>query len=886
MISLSRFAVRLVSAGLLLAAYGISAGEILLLGNPAERNVIQEKILKPNGIRHKNSDEWVKPQDYGKYAAVLYAGKASSGGKWSAPDEIAALRSYLTKGGTVIVCSGAINDLSGTKRSLKPLEKILGFALCGAIPPGKYDAVRFTAAAGKQFAGAPFIRRSWRWSSTNGPAKVTSAEVLAEYTGPGAQARPAILVNRIGSGCCFTINPSLHGLTRQMKSLGSVDGEGVFTLNEDGLRLQALEQLYLAVLKQVKGLEVEQTVGKNSWRTKPLGSPGKLTFQTERIHPPEFRLPAPLKPAVLLAENGQAKAVIVCADPKFVALAKEIKYHLDRITGGNFPITDKKPAAGPSIELIADSALPPETAVVRTEKNRVLLSGPADGLPLAVCYFLEKLGCRYLWPGELGKVIPSKPTLHAPEMNLKAAPVLQYRRVRNVHTGKPGTLSTGMRLAGVRDPKVEQRYNRLYSAQSVDHKGNSGLFRWHGQGARTRYQWGHAMGYLWKKYGTEHPDYFALQANGSRSQAAAPDRPRLCKSNPELAKAILHDAEEYFTAHPEANSRSVCLNDGGRTNFCLCENCRKLDPVNAYPITMNIRQPGGGTRSIAYVSLTDRVLDFFNRVAEPLVRKFPDKKLTIYIYSLYSSLPVKVRPHPALVLYLTDFSYTNEARRQRCLNDYAKWCSFGNPVLFRPNALLGFGSVPAPQNYARKIFNDLEFFKANGLVGTDYDCNEKHWACKGLTYYALLKAHWNPDRLDFDAILDDYCRSGFGPAAEEVKQYFLRLEKITDRAAAERKPYLEFYTPAAAAELRSLLDQAAAKAGNDETVRKRIEFLKLGLTAGDYTLAMQQALDRKDRAGFVRARDGMRQWLQKTMFESPFAIYPAQLSRQSNLAVK
>ena len=63
-------------------------------------------------------------------------------------------------------------------------------------------------------------------------------------------------------------------------------------------------------------------------------------------------------------------------------------------------------------------------------------------------------------------------------------------------------------------------------------------------------------------------------------------------------------------------------------------------------------------------------------------------------------------------------------------------------------------------------------------------------------------------------------------------------------------------------------------------------FLKLGLTAGDYTVAMHQALKRKDRAGFLKVRQEMRQWLQKTMFDSPFAIYPPSLSRQSGLAVR
>ena len=135
-------------------------------------------------------------------------------------------------------------------------------------------------------------------------------------------------------------------------------------------------------------------------------------------------------------------------------------------------------------------------------------------------------------------------------------------------------------------------------------------------------------------------------------------------------------------------------------------------------------------------------------------------------------------------------------------------------------------------------------------------------------------------------MLDDYCRSGFGPAAEEVKQYFLRLEKIADQAAAEKKPYLDVFTPEAAAELRKLLDRAEVKAGGDQTVRKRIEFLKIGLTAGDYTLAMRQARNSQDRQKFVRVRTEMRDWLRKTMMESPFAIYPATISRNSDLATK
>ncbi|MBR4663512.1 MAG: hypothetical protein IKO93_06525, partial [Lentisphaeria bacterium] len=84
------------TAGLLLAASSlVMAGEILLLGSPLERSVIREKILRPNGIRHNDSAEWVAPGDFGKYAAVLLVDRDKSSGKWSAKSDIDALRKYL-----------------------------------------------------------------------------------------------------------------------------------------------------------------------------------------------------------------------------------------------------------------------------------------------------------------------------------------------------------------------------------------------------------------------------------------------------------------------------------------------------------------------------------------------------------------------------------------------------------------------------------------------------------------------------------------------------------------------------------------------------------------------------------------------------------------------
>ena len=112
----------------------------------------------------------------------------------------------------------------------------------------------------------------------------------------------------------------------------------------------------------------------------------------------------------------------------------------------------------------------------------------------------------------------------------------------------------------------------------------------------------------------------------------------------------------------------------------------------------------------------------------------------------------------------------------------------------------------------------------------------------------LARLHWNPE-LDVDAVIDDYCRSGFGPGWEHVRHYFTRLEEITDRIAegnvlevtpneyiiSRYYPGIPFrfgisepYTPEVITELRGRLD-AAAKASDDAKVHARIALLRAGL---------------------------------------------------------
>src|SRR5262249_25618422 len=84
----------------------------------------------------------------------------------------------------------------------------------------------------------------------------------------------------------------------------------------------------------------------------------------------------------------------------------------------------------------------------------------------------------------------------------------------------------------------------------------------------------------WDEWGATHPEWFALQADGTRDQSKAKERWRLCVSNPGLVEHVANDIIARLKEKPQSII-SLCPNDGGFSSFCQCPECQKLDPPNA-----------------------------------------------------------------------------------------------------------------------------------------------------------------------------------------------------------------------------------------------------------------------------------------------------------------
>lgn len=501
---------------------------------------------------------------------------------------------------------------------------------------------------------------------------------------------------------------------------------------------------------------------------------------------------------------------------------------------------------------------------------------PADphGTRYAVTTFLEdRLGVRYLWPGESGKVVPRRDTIVVDDFQYRFTPALGQRRIRSM--GYHDRVQVGLDRLGF----TKADYGRLRTQAERTQAESPDWFGWQRLGGTLNMSGGHAFGHLWAKYGKDHPEWFALQPDGSRDQSRGPDRARLCKSNPDLIAAVAREKIDDFNRNPALLGVALGPNDGGRASFCTCPKCEALDSPRGRKVLLWDFSKGA-RRDFEHVSLTDRMVYFWNGVAEQVAKVHPDKFLVVDAYSAYAAPPVERKLHPNLVVRFAPLGYHDEEYRQEGLKDWEGWSKAARRIYFRPNLMLLGRREGLPLLYAHKFGKDFRHLAGHGMMGTDFDACCHHWSTQGLNYYVVARLHWNPEQ-DVDALIEDYCRAGFGPAARPVRRYLDRLESLMNEAARKKGKATAAFPPEALAGLRKELNQARKEAADDPAVTKRIAFLELGLRwtaleAGAHALLADPA--KADREAARKVLDERFALMREVFQQAPLALNVAYIS--------
>ncbi|NUN92188.1 MAG: DUF4838 domain-containing protein [Verrucomicrobiae bacterium] len=560
---------------------------------------------------------------------------------------------------------------------------------------------------------------------------------------------------------------------------------------------------------------------------------------------------SPALSALTLVENGAPRCAIVVAVSTNANAAyssklagEELAHVLRVMSGASVPIVPEAQLArcalpsnttlvyvGPT-EAARQRGLDAkqfayEEAVVQTATNAVFVIGddrvPLPGTHHAATLLCEKfLGARWLWPGDLGEVIPRRATVTLPDaIDVRQTPSVRIRFWRDVANNATfikqyaeplGWTTNEWRQMGRESTQWTLR-NRMQKRSGIDVRAGHAYERWY------------------ERFGESHPEYFAVQPCGQRDlKPRDPTAVKLCHSSPSVIDQVVADIEEAFRKEPEMASFSLSPNDGGFTGHCMCARCKAWDEPDGPPMRL---QDAVTREWFEYVSLSDRMVRFYNAVAERVSAHHPNLLLVGHAYCAYDPPPVRAKVHPNVVIsYVGSNPYLSEANRRGERARWEGWARTGARMMWRPNWLDQLMGLPV--DMTRPFAEDLSFaVRRARLIGTDFDSQYHVWGGMGLSHYVLARLLWDVN-LDVDALIQDYCAAGFGRAAPAVHEYFMQIRRVSERHAAgwnRVAPWYDsngpsFYDETFFREARRGLDRATARAATDPpAVRDRIQFL-------------------------------------------------------------
>jgi hypothetical protein len=415
------------------------------------------------------------------------------------------------------------------------------------------------------------------------------------------------------------------------------------------------------------------------------------------------------------------------------------------------------------------------------------------GTANAVYTFIEKkLDVRWLWPGALGEDIIKRDTIALATFEYRFHPVFLKR---HFWPRQP------------RDWHLHQRH-LLYSYDA---------------------QSGHAFTDWWDKYHDTHPEYFALQSNGKRTPAKEGSTVKICISNPGVWKQWLDNAEEKLRADPTLRVISATPNDGPW--HCTCENCRAWDHPDA---------PKDGNQS----SLTERHVKFWNILARGLKERFPNRDVYVGVaaYAAYGAPPVAEPLEKNIaVSHVGFFPLTSEINREEGKKGWQKWAEKATLMFYRPNLWYWGGGVWGfPEVAMKKTIEDFRFLADNKCIGIEVDVVRGVWSTQGPQYYLMAQLTYDPYQ-DGAAVMKDYYKRAFGPAAVELETYWTRMEDARDAIVSDpefklgsasryKLPviFARIYSEEWMGQTDAVLKQAEAKVADSELYRRRVAYVRAG----------------------------------------------------------
>ena len=566
--------------------------------------------------------------------------------------------------------------------------------------------------------------------------------------------------------------------------------------------------------------------------------------------------------AAFALDINLAKAEISVSDPgnaNQVYAARELEKHLNLISGCKdrkrtgcanavFVIGSPAPGMRKAADFEALAAVKDGKVYFWGDDGRSAYKGevPCGGSMFAVYAFLDKvLGVKWVFPGDDGIVYQRRSRISVKEgWKDRFVPPLLSTRMRGGESlsrksfDPDGSLHWEKYIPTAMRKTIDDENRRIA-------RNREWILRMRHQ-TRERFSFGHAFEHWNKRFYKSHPEYLAMNEDGTRGISPSSRRKakhaKLCVSNNAVVDQIIADWEKngkpkYF---------NICPTDA--KGFCRCKACCALD----YPLSPD--EPFN-------LHKTDRYVDFWNRIAEKAIALRPDVKLCTYIYESYRFPPRKLKiKYPDNMIF--GMVPSQEDDNAQFLRD---WKSAGlKHFMLRPNYLC-YRSV-IPRGYERFYHSNFMLNLKNGMLACDYD----GWPRSVMDFESYVIARTAADpKLPFEVMESEFL-SQFGAAAPVMREYFTRVRERTEKGLYEvqKKPPLEreqvpddsrLYNTVMAAncdkwfvEDLAIIDRAAKTPGLTEVELKRVELRRLICEHARRTHRFLLARDSMDRKSFAK----------------------------------
>jgi uncharacterized protein DUF4838/cellulose/xylan binding protein with CBM9 domain len=592
--------------------------------------------------------------------------------------------------------------------------------------------------------------------------------------------------------------------------------------------------------------EMESVLAKVPWESKAL-TPVKMSSVKGVQDQVFFDKGQALLPIVIPAKSKPEAAYC-----KEVAIF--LQGYLKRATGATFEIVndDTSPLrgifvgpcdyAGMSNFSTRVTSLKPENFLVSSFAGGIALIGsdisdnekePLKGLRVtnrkqskgtffAAVDFLERfVGVRFYMPGEIGIYIPycNNQTLSMPAVSYTDGPVFKLRL-----SSYGSYLTKDHKLLGY--TKTEGR-NWMHALRMADFH---------------RLKSGHTDGRWHKFYAKDHPDWFALRRDGSRMVGK---RGKLsvqrCYTNEEAFQEHLRSIQHYYDTGEgkdkfifAPNSKYIYWwpNDG--FGGCHCKNCMALTDLD---------KPRGSR-------LARLIWGYTAKLGREIKKRWPDKILVASYYSRWSDGPgdIELPDNVTFMLVETREAYHKEPALWQCVTQemQANMNTVKVPVAIwshYPHRPRIGNRLDAPYLAPHTLKRYVQWLqeKSSGVYLNGHYTSS--FALDGHVIYLYKKLLWNPE-IDVDAVLEEYCRVMFGPAAPQVAEYYKRIINAWEKtqwkdmsakelqsphkAIAWPRYYKETYPRAMRIDLKDLLAKALTNVKPGTPFYARTEWLVKG----------------------------------------------------------